>query len=406
MEGVAKRSPLRPLTGLRFLAAILVVIGHYLFYFAQTDKQIQRGGLAGFNIFVHHAVGVDLFFILSGFILTYNYFDPSGGLRGRRRDFWIARIARIYPVYLLGLAFDLARLMEQSHHSFKGLIVSGMVHPLLLQAWVPSVLDSTGGWDPPSWSISDEALFYLLFPLLLLALGRLSLRLLPAVAAFSWLISIAIPAVLIMIGTHLLGDGHADPWWLGRLLYYNPLLRLPEFVLGMGIGLLFLNRTTATRPARAPRPRLPAITSLVSIPVLLLVLAVHYPFPSEYPVDFIFGPVLAVLIFSLAYNRGPVAYLLSSSLLVLLGEASYAVYIFHWPIWYWTTRVNTSLLHLPTSSPELGVIYFFLVIALSILSFLFIERPARAAIKARFARAQQPGAGVAYQKGSIAPGHM
>src|SRR5579871_4656279 len=85
-----KRADLKALTGLRLPAALVVLIGHYRVDFAQTNSGLAIPGISGMNILNHGTVGVDLFFILSGFILTYNYYDVSGGLRGTRRDFWIA----------------------------------------------------------------------------------------------------------------------------------------------------------------------------------------------------------------------------------------------------------------------------------------------------------------------------
>ena len=93
---------LKPLTGLRFLAALLVVVHHFGPYILtspvsdplRTLKVVER------NIIFTGMIGVDLFFVLSGFILAYTYLDGRGRLRGTRGQFWIARIARIYPIYV------------------------------------------------------------------------------------------------------------------------------------------------------------------------------------------------------------------------------------------------------------------------------------------------------------------
>ena len=88
-----KPAPLAALTGLRFFLAIWVVLFHF-----------ARFPAAGFpvpvkNILSSGFLGVDVFFLLSGFLMAYNYLDGAGALVTTNRHFWAARFARIYPVY-------------------------------------------------------------------------------------------------------------------------------------------------------------------------------------------------------------------------------------------------------------------------------------------------------------------
>ena len=91
-----KKQPINSLTGLRFIAAFLVILHHFgkppLPQFEQSVR----------NVLDHGFVAVTLFFILSGFILTYSYMSQEGSPKTSKRTFWVARFARIYPVYLLG----------------------------------------------------------------------------------------------------------------------------------------------------------------------------------------------------------------------------------------------------------------------------------------------------------------
>src|SRR3954470_9302060 len=91
------RVPLRALTGIRFFAAFHVLLLHTtLRYLGHAPIWVQ-------NIVGSGYVGVSLFFILSGFILTYSYSPDGHADVTRKREFWAARFARIYPVYALGL---------------------------------------------------------------------------------------------------------------------------------------------------------------------------------------------------------------------------------------------------------------------------------------------------------------
>lgn len=87
-----ERSHLTALTGLRFLAAIHVVLFHRREAFPGLPYAVE-------NLLVSGNIGVNLFFVLSGFVLAYNYMNDDG--LPSRREFWVARFARIYPVYLL-----------------------------------------------------------------------------------------------------------------------------------------------------------------------------------------------------------------------------------------------------------------------------------------------------------------
>jgi peptidoglycan/LPS O-acetylase OafA/YrhL len=138
-----RNSLIRPLTSLRFFAALLVLAHHYF------------GFMAGFS-------GVTFFYVLSGYILTVNYADRVGSWR-EVKLFWWKRFARIYPTHLLVLAAAIP---------FGSSLSVLPINLLLLHSWVPvqSVFFSFNG---PSWSISNEAAFYGVFPwLVLLATPR------------------------------------------------------------------------------------------------------------------------------------------------------------------------------------------------------------------------------------------
>src|SRR6476661_1182191 len=103
------RALLPALTGVRFFAAFYVVLFHFtLWYFAAAPQWVR-------NIVSSGYVGVDLFFVLSGFVLTYTYLVP-GASHVPRREFWVARIARIYPMYLVALALALPITLHSIFH--------------------------------------------------------------------------------------------------------------------------------------------------------------------------------------------------------------------------------------------------------------------------------------------------
>jgi peptidoglycan/LPS O-acetylase OafA/YrhL len=149
-------------------------------------------------------LAVDFFFLLSGFILAYTYVTAEGRLRGTRREFWVARIARIYPVYLLGLLLGLYPNLASGVH-LRGLVFSAGAHIFLIHAWLPSTL----AWNRPSWSLSVGALFYAVLPLIL-----------PRVEGWRrrnvWLLFVASWALFALIIVLLSVHSSVD-WWRASL---------------------------------------------------------------------------------------------------------------------------------------------------------------------------------------------
>jgi peptidoglycan/LPS O-acetylase OafA/YrhL len=181
------RQKLDALTSLRFLAAFHVVLFHWAPTLAGksaaaisrlTHNEPAAVGLVamGFaratvNILRVGPWSVSFFFVLSGFILVYNYGDDRRPLNTAR--FWVARLARIYPVYLLGfflaMPFVLNSLWQAHEHAHQA-VTAGFLAVTLSQSWVPRFATF---WNIPAWSMSDEAFFYALFPILLVRIQHL-----------------------------------------------------------------------------------------------------------------------------------------------------------------------------------------------------------------------------------------
>ena len=129
------------------------------------------------------AQGVDLFFILSGFVLTWNYLDRMGrswSTRATLHFLWL-RLARVWPVYLVTLHLAALWIIFTLHVGHmpspdvgKLTAISYVRQLLLVQLWFQPFFDGTS-WDGPAWSISAEWLAYLLFGVLVLVIFRMKL---------------------------------------------------------------------------------------------------------------------------------------------------------------------------------------------------------------------------------------
>lgn len=365
-----RRPPLHACTGLRFLAAMGVVAYH--FYCAPCEP-----GVPGFlgQLFQAGFTAVSLFFILSGFILAYNYLGERGGFVGTTRDFYRARFARIYPIYLLALVVDLP-LFLHALRAAEPAATPGEVARIctatltLTQAWLELGRPT---WNIMAWTLSTEAFFYALFPLLGPWLARQGSRRLLGLAVGAWLLgttpmlAASAGAWLGVEGSSLAGRGLFA--WSQLPVELIPVARLPEFVLGVCLGLLFCRRT---RPARQPWRTAGLLATCAAIAALLILSPGK---PSSLMQAGALVPLFALLIWQLAGGVAGDGLKLGTRPLVLLGGASYALYIVHGSLINYALALNTRTLSLPHNL--LALLLVPLAVAFSVFLFKAVEEPAR-----------------------------
>jgi peptidoglycan/LPS O-acetylase OafA/YrhL len=365
---------LAALTGLRFFAALAILLLHEADdHLAAAPPLVMRYLKSGF-------MSVSLFFVLSGFILTYNYLTVERGGLLNRRDFWVARVARIYPVYLLGLALGLlpfAHGLLRKGGNLGSMLLEGIgvvaSTLLLVQAWIPRAACRL---NCPGWSLSVEAFFYLMFPALGVLLVRLRGRHLLLALAATWVISVGLFAAA-WLGVGVWASSGEAVALLRRTVRFFPILRVAEFTFGMLVGLVFLERRNEARVSGAS-PQLLALAALAGI-------AIGLPLRSTGVLEAVHQqlllPLFGLLVYGLAYGRGVLARALAAPFIVLLGEASYALYILHGPVHAWLGAADRALgtgLH---ASSWWVPMYAAATIAFSIATYQMIEVPSRDYLK-------------------------
>ena len=170
---------IRALTGLRIVAALWVVLFHFRPLIWDASPRLKDDLAPIFNA---GAQGVDLFFILSGFVLTWNYLDrmgPTWSARASLHFLWL-RLSRVWPVYLvtmhlaaLWIIFTLHVGEVPSPDVGQLTAVSYLRQLFMVQLWFAPFFDRTS-WDGPAWSISAEWLAYLLFGVLAVVIFRVA----------------------------------------------------------------------------------------------------------------------------------------------------------------------------------------------------------------------------------------
>ena len=296
--GRGRPSTLPSLTGLRWSAALLVFLYHVsvVQYFGGHSASLVDWAFGAGD------VGVSFFFVLSGFVLAWSTPPATRAVR-----FWRKRFARIYPLHLTTALLALALALTLAPGT-KPDFAQLAANLSLTQSWIPNV-SFYQSVNPVSWSLACEAFFYFLFPLLIGPLRQLGSRGNAIVVAGCLALEFLIPA----LAHHLYPSIPLD-----FLLYFFPLERLPEFLLGMALAQVVI----------AGRWRGPGVAMSLAITVFgyFLTYRVH----SEYRYEACTAIGIACLIAAVALAdvrgepspwRGPRA--------VKLGELSFAFYMIH-----------------------------------------------------------------------------
>ncbi|MEZ3183005.1 acyltransferase [Streptomyces pimonensis] len=311
VSGTSSRLP--SLTSMRFFAAFLVFLFHLSLLDAySTDGQghgpfasaLKNGGWAG----------VTFFFILSGFVLTW-----SARRDDSPRAFWGRRLAKIYPNHVVTFLFALAAYAYASATWGRG-----VPNFLLLQAWIPRD-DVFFSINNPSWSLSCELVFYLLFP----ALHRW-VRSIPETRLWWWAAATAATILLLPLAVHIVpagetfGPNHANSPLHGHsitqmwLVYIFPPVRVLDFLLGILMARIVLSGRWI---------RLGVLPAL-ALTVVAYAVSLHAPF--LYSLNAVVVIPFALLISATAARDAQGSgTAVSGRAWVWLGEVSFAFYLIH-----------------------------------------------------------------------------
>lgn len=373
------------LTGLRFLAALMVLIGHAASILPSQDPNY----VVAYWIEQGTTTGMSLFFVLSGYVIWINY---AAAFRERPfheacRDFIAARVARLFPMYCATIILALATgaLMPA---------LDRMPWPLLtlvmLQAWLPGgggglavfAIDGLGHL----WSVSVEMFFYLLFPAFAALFWRLrSVRQVVAVSLLNIILMAAAFYLAFRFGVCLMApvELQIGGQGLGWLTYYSPYAHISEFIAGCLGGVVFM---TMRSKVAIDRPKTnTVIAALLTSGFICLILpkAAVYYFPRDarplvVGTHLVAMALIPAMLVHVSLYRTFLSRIMSSPVVLLGGECSYSTYLLH-PfllslfLFYWGGPYAPSL-------PEFLFRLVVLACAISILaygSYTLIERPGR-----------------------------
>lgn len=324
--------------------AIAIVISHFSKdLFLYKIKYIS-------DIFLRANVGVSYFFILSGFIMIVAYHKKD---KIQYWDYYRNRLARIYPLYVLGLLLLL--VTKYSEFSFYKLILylSGT------QSWIPGdvlILNF------PGWSISVEFLFYFLFPLLYNYFYSKGNK------------SIWIGTILLWLITQVFSNLYVNSvFYQGphtvshEFISYFPLLHLNEFLIGNLAGLFFVKNFKERK----------FDLSIILIFVAILLSLIYIPLNFHNGLMAVF---FIPLIYLISCNNGWMTRIFSLKPMEYLGEISYAIYIVHIPVLYLLRKVLWETVGF-LKTDTIFLIYILTLMIVSMVFYQFIEKPMRNYLK-------------------------
>jgi peptidoglycan/LPS O-acetylase OafA/YrhL len=351
-----KPARLNALTGLRCLAAVNIVLFHF--------SNPQSFGFLGPVVNAGY-IALGLFFLLSGFVLGYNY---AGQARASSLDtvrFWKARFTRLYPVYLLSLLMSWRMVSaEYGAHTHRMFWTGMVLTPLLLQGWIPSLATFL---NTPAWAMPAEAFMYALFPWLAKVkrparVGQSLLQL-----AGVWAVGMA-PGLLYLL---LQPDGiaHPDRWswgpWL-QALKYTPLPHLASFLFGILL---------AGMDEFVPRAgRLRLLLGVAGLAGVFILLESGPLVPYVLLHDGLLMPLFGCIVLGLA-GENWLASAFSVRPLVVVGEASYCLYLLHFNLWNWIHDTHVlDRLGLVRFDPWLS---YAVLLAVALAALNLVEKPAQ-----------------------------
>jgi len=367
------RELLKSLSGMRFIAAALIAIHHTVWMYPLSKDIDDR---------IDADLGVTFFFVLSGFILYFTHNNLASKKESLR--FIVARIARIWPLHVA--CFLIVLCIFPSPWGYPGEAVEWLkivANLFLLHAWIPyaKYFFSING---PSWSISVELFFYILFPFLIYRFKENW----HTKIAFSFLtgfvIVIAVQKAafpILQYGDPLMGP---NQWAAGIL----PIVRLTEFL----TGILFCALWMIIR--KKPVRNVYFFTSLETGALLLSLFTLCW-LPHIISISFdghvlgswltrIFAaPLFAIVIAIFAFGKGAPSKLIGCRCMVLLGEASFSLYMTHEIVARCIANYAPTLLF--KESYWLGALIFWIIcLTVSFVTWKFIERPCRKFILSTF----------------------
>ncbi len=359
---------LSSLTALRGIAAILVAVFHFEMAAARFIPAEQS------MFFEKCYLMVDLFFIMSGFIMLHVYSkDFKENLQGESlKKFFVARFARVYPLHLFSLLLLVVIVRWLTDWGNPPIILEQpsdiLPNILLLHSFGVTDIYS---WNIPSWSISAEFAAYLLFPFIALFISRK--RLIAVVTLALFVVAAYYSIMYVLPRTNPINPAIPVPHNLNTTFDYGYIRGIAGFTAGVLVYLAF--GLQSIKKAFS--------ADWLSLLILLAIgLSLHFALNDGITVFF-----FSLLVLSIASNNGKIATFCNTRFMQFLGDISYSIYLMqiflqepfsHGYLLPGTVGVGRGRQNIEFSSGVMYcLIYLILLVLISYITYRWVERPSR-----------------------------
>jgi peptidoglycan/LPS O-acetylase OafA/YrhL len=332
----------KPLTGLRFVAALMVFFSHF-------TTAVLPPSL--YNFVAEFQTGVPIFFVLSGYLICSRYYDNVSFDKHWLKKYFVNRFARIYPMFFLITLLNVLYKQEG--------IKIFLLNITFLKGFFESFV-YTG--TPPGWSITTEECFYFLAPLIFLLVRKG----VPVILQVLFCLSFGLLLVFVFIHNPFYGFfGSFD-----FMMVYTFFGRCFEFFTGVYLA-LYLRRKNFVQKTGSINT-LTGISGIILCIVMLSLIrqgAVFAEYGNLWVVihNFLLPVPIAILLIGLIYESTFVSKILSTGFMQLLGKSSYSFYLIHFGVFHWLFFAY---------APQNLFLLLFTITLLSILLYKTIEEPA------------------------------
>ncbi|SLM61296.1 MULTISPECIES: acyltransferase family protein [Dickeya] len=346
---------LEPLTSMRFFAAAGVVFAHY-------GYDYNTGG-----------IGVIFFFILSGFILAYNYNDNFKKISlSPLNNFYLSRLARIYPIHFVTFLISIPLTAKEANYS----ITDTLSNILLIHTWYPKI-SNIFSYNGVSWTLSCELFFYISLPFILYGSHRFKLS--TTKRGITFLLALVIFSILITsisIGGFI--KQYSTEWWYGET---SPFSNILNFTLGI-ITCFIFRKTNKTENIKTTYA---TIFEIIAILIFFSSYFFHRKMANAYSWNetIFFAPSIMFIIFVFSFNKGAISKILSHKKLLHLGEISFSMYMIHQlMIRYYELHVGPMIyIALDIVGIIKQIAFSIIIVVAAHISYRVIEMPSRLFIK-------------------------
>jgi peptidoglycan/LPS O-acetylase OafA/YrhL len=401
------------LTGLRFFAAFFILFAHAVDWLAQFSDSNIRSYFAQVAMY-----GIPLFFVLSGFVIHYNYrrLFVSRGIGRATCEFAAARFARLFPLYfcLLLMAIFADDFINKTRNLGDLWAEILVYYATLTQSWWYLVYykQSIIYWlFSVSWSISTEMFFYaayvaIVFVILLVVSARAAVitAVAFAIVVLSALIvsRVYLPEILNYAQAHVpnyMPFENFEHSFYRWLFYFSPYIRVFEFVMGCLAAHAFIllrrHKVTLYEQRWASVGLVAALALLVLAGVICLnwiKLGQGNSYVGHLALNFLCAPLLAFVMFYVGRYQTAFTAFMSLPILIVLGDASYSIYLIH----TWTLRIffhTASPLDWISAIDATGRVVFSILLTLAVAyaTYRIIEVPSRAWLRQKLGKAIAAG---------------